>query len=186
MMSTTILCVGNELRSDDGAAIRVGRVLESLPLPAGVAVRYSAQICLDWVDIMADSDQVILVDATSTGASPGTVRRFSCSELAVHMAPLPSGHAIGLPQLLMLLKALHPDTSHQIEFLGIEGEFLQEFGTALSASVQSAIPEAVQQVLNTAASREPLLLDPGLVAQAASAAQAMARWEPSLSESCAG
>ena len=49
-MTTRIVCVGNELVSDDGLGIRVGRALQRLPLPAGVEVVFAADIGLDLID----------------------------------------------------------------------------------------------------------------------------------------
>ena len=67
-----ILCLGNELVSDDGVGIRVGRVLAQLPLPAGVTVEFQLGIGLELMDSLRPAEELIIVDAAQTGAPPGT------------------------------------------------------------------------------------------------------------------
>ena len=93
-----LIGVGNRWRHDDAAGLEVAS------LCGGVLVEGD---CVGLVDLMADSDEVTIVDACSSRAAPGTVHAFSAGA-----APLPalawrsSTHAFGVPEALELARSL--------------------------------------------------------------------------------
>jgi hydrogenase maturation protease len=125
----TVIGLGNEWRGDDGVGIEVarrvgGRLLEGEPI--GI------------VEALAGEDEVVLVDAVSTGASPGTLFVFEADS-----GPLPapifgasSTHTLGLAEALELARALGRLPSKVVVY-GIEGESF-DFGKGLSSPVAEA------------------------------------------------
>ena len=71
-MRTFILCLGNERESDDAIGAEIGRVLQSLPLPADIQVKVVQRLRLDLLDELAEVDHLVIVDALNADAQPGT------------------------------------------------------------------------------------------------------------------
>jgi hydrogenase maturation protease len=143
-----VLCLGNELISDDGAGIRVGRVLESIELPADVQVQLRPAVGLDLLDLVLGAGELVVVDAMTTGRPPGTVCRWSLEQLVSLAQPPYGSHAVGLPELMQLAARLYPAREPPpVEFVGIEAQEIDRFGLLLSAPVAAAVPEALQHVL---------------------------------------
>jgi hydrogenase maturation protease len=118
-----VIGVGNPFRRDDGAGPAVTALLRLLDADSGSRV----QVCeLDGeparlVEVWDGAALAVLVDATSSGAVPGAVRRF---ELGVDELPPGSGaastHAIGLTEAVDLGRALGRLPDRLVVF-GIEG-----------------------------------------------------------------
>ena len=97
------------------------------------------------MEAWGDADQVIVVDAVSSGSEPGTVHRFEATG-----QPLPalftghSTHAFGLAEAIELARQLDrlPD---QLVVYGIEGRSF-EFDHELSPEVEEAAGVLVRQI----------------------------------------
>jgi hydrogenase maturation protease len=145
---TRVLCVGNELVRDDGAGIRVGRILQGLPLPPHVRVELAPQLGFDLLDVVADAAHVILVDAMSTGRPPGTCVTLTGQAIERYSAGASLSHTLGIAELMALARKLAPERPEAtLHFVGIEGVAFAEYGPGLSAEVEAALPEAVDAVL---------------------------------------
>ena len=136
--SLLVIGVGNPDRGDDGAGLAVVRRLRGRVGPAVrlLEVRSNVSRLIDGWD---GSDAVVLVDATSSGLPPGTVRRFD-----VTAAPLPvrafhggSTHGFGVAEVVEVARALGRLPRRLIVY-GIEGaRFGREKG--LSTPVAAAV-----------------------------------------------
>jgi hydrogenase maturation protease len=147
-LNTRILCLGNELVRDDGAGIRIGRILMELPLPAAVSVELAPQLGFDLLDVVASADRVVLVDAMSTGRPPGTCVTLAGQAIERYGAGASASHTIGIAELMALARRLAPErTAATLHFVGVEGIAFTEYGTEMSREVEAAIPEAVDAVL---------------------------------------
>jgi hydrogenase maturation protease len=134
----TVIGLGNEWRGDDGVGVEVarrvgGRVLDGEPI--GI------------VTALEGEDEVVLVDAVSTGAAPGTLFVFEASA-----EPLPtpifgasSTHALGLAEALELARALGR-LPRRVVVYGVEGESFA-FGKGLSAAVAEAADRLTGEVI---------------------------------------
>jgi hydrogenase maturation protease len=134
----TVIGLGNEWRGDDGVGIEVarrvgGRLLDGEPIGL--------------VEAFDGEDEVVLVDAVSTGASPGTIFVFDASS-----EPLPtpifgasSTHALGLAEAIELARTLGR-LPGRVVVCGIEGESFG-FGEGLSSSVAAAADRFTEEVL---------------------------------------
>lgn len=154
-----IICLGNELASDDGVGMRIGRILQSMQLPAQVTLRFYPQIDLDLIDDFLTGQRVIVCDATWTGQKPGSVTvrdARSAAELS-RSAPY-CCHGIGLTDLIAIATEVDQRSlSEQIHVVGVEAMVLDRFGTQLSTPVMEALPLALQEVLRLLGATEGLL-----------------------------
>jgi len=135
-VTTCVVGVGNDLRGDDAVGLAVVELLEG-SLPDGVrAVRCEGEpvaLLTAW----ERCDRTIVVDATRSGAEPGTVRR-----IVAHEQPLPddvgrsSTHVLGVAEAVELARALGKLPARTIVY-GIEGAVF-DTGAPLSPSVQAA------------------------------------------------
>lgn len=147
-MQTRIICLGNELVRDDGIGIRVGRVLASLPLPADTRVEEAPHLGWSLLDVVAQADRLILVDAMSTGQAPGTCVTMQGQAIARYNAGAAASHTLSIAELMELALRLAPGrTPASLHFVGIEGVVFDTYGTQLTPEVRDAIPAAVEAVL---------------------------------------
>lgn len=140
-----VIGIGNPDRADDGVGPLVARRVEQRRLEGvRVMVRSGDLLTLleDWVGAQA----LVLIDAASTHARPGEIRRF---DLAVHAVPtdlcLTSTHAFGLAEVLALgraLRRLPPDTT----LYAVTGSCFAA-GAPMTAAVTTAAAEVEAQVL---------------------------------------
>lgn len=140
---TLILCLGNPLRRDDAAGLRVADALTAAPEP-GAAVRRSAKAGLYLLDDMEGFDRVVVVDAVVTGGAPGAIHSVPLE--AIHGPAGPSPHAIGLPSAIALARAAGAPVPSAIHVVAIEALELSTVGEGLTPAVAAAIPAAVEAV----------------------------------------
>ena len=107
-MATVIVGAGNNYRRDDGAGLAtVMRLRRALPVPsADVRVLAKEGDFASLLDDWQGAEAVVVVDATSSGSAPGTIRRYDARE-----GPLPaafsrsSTHAFGAAEAIELARA---------------------------------------------------------------------------------
>jgi hydrogenase maturation protease len=136
-VSVCVACVGNALRGDDAAGLEVLRLLEGT-LPEGVRVLACEGEPVALLDAWEGCGTVIVVDATRSGAEPGTVRR-----IPAHETRLPdeltraSTHVLGVGEAIELARALGRLPARTIVY-GIEGSRF-DTGAELSPEVAAAV-----------------------------------------------
>jgi hydrogenase maturation protease len=138
-----VIGVGNALRGDDAAGLAVARALrDRLP---GARVIESDGDGAALIDAWQSARFVVLIDAVSSGAAPGTVHRFDA-----HAEPLPaplfhySTHAVSVADAVELARALGTLPPRLVVY-GIEATHF-EAGAALSPAVQRAVDGLVEHV----------------------------------------
>jgi hydrogenase maturation protease len=138
MSGTIMVGVGNALRGDDAAGLRVAQLLAE----RGVEnVRESSGETASLIDLWQGADFVLLADAAQSGAEPGFVSRFDAST-----GPLPvevlhcSTHAFGVAEAVELARALGTLPPRVIVF-GIEGISFGH-GEPLSPEVAAGVENA--------------------------------------------
>jgi hydrogenase maturation protease len=144
--ATLVIGLGNPLRGDDGAGVRVAEALAEKPLPRGVEVANGETEGLGLVSLMAGRRRVIFVDAADVGRSPGHFVRFTPDEVKLlgdeqHL----SVHAAGLRDALLLARALNilPD---EVIIFGVQPAEIGWDGE-LSPQVEAALPGLIEAVL---------------------------------------
>ena len=132
-MKTCVVGVGNELRGDDAVGLHVVRALAGLDAELLECEGEPVGLIEAW----SGFERAILVDATDSGAEPGTVRRLPTGE-----KPLPpelrrsSTHLLGVAEAVELARALGRLPAQTIVY-GIEGASF-DTGAPLSAEAAAA------------------------------------------------
>jgi hydrogenase maturation protease len=146
---SAVLCIGigNRYRQDDSIGPRIADRLLQLNVPDVTVIEHSGEGA-SLMDAWGGVDTVILIDAVSSGATPGTLFQF-----AAHDSPLPAGyfaystHAFGVAQALELARSLRELPPCCIVF-GIEGGGFN-FGIGLSPQVEDTIEALVPLIART-------------------------------------
>lgn len=139
-----VIGVGNLYRHDDAVGLVVARGVRKRASDA-IAV-LEREETMDLVETWRDAEQVVLIDAVSSGAGPGTVHRFDA-----HCGALParsfrfSTHAFDVAEVVELARALDQLPSRLIVY-GIEGKEFHA-GLGLSPEVEAAVGVVVERVL---------------------------------------
>ena len=140
-----VIGVGNPYRRDDAAGREAVRRLRDRA-PHVIATLEHDGEGTSLMEAWQGVDLVIVVDAVSSGAPPGTVQRFD-----VRSEPLPaailrdSTHAVGVPDAVELARALGRLPPRLIVY-GIEGRAF-DAGEALSPEVERAVDEVISRIL---------------------------------------
>ena len=141
-----VIGIGNCLRSDDGAGIRVAEALEAQA--TGLQVLVCDQLTPELAEPISQARAVLFIDAQMSDASGPTAQATG----GAHPQPLeasthgdPSGHALTPPRLLALSAALYGPCPPAWQLL-IPGEQWQ-VGDQLSAHTAAACRNALPVVL---------------------------------------
>lgn len=140
-----VIGIGNSFRGDDGAGLAVvSRLREAAP--GFVSVRECSGEGAALMACWAGCQTVILIDATHSGAAPGTVRRIEA-----HNQHLPTGfagcstHGFGVAEAIELSRAIDELPENLIVY-GIEGERF-DTGRELSPAVGNSVEQVARQIL---------------------------------------
>ncbi len=140
--------LGNPMRRDDG----VGPWLAGRLAEGGLRAREWPGDGSGLIDLFAAEPHIVLIDATRSGASPGTVHRLDAVRTLI---PRPlfhnSTHEFGLAEAVEVARRLGqlPDS---LIVLGIEGADFT-FGAGLSPAVQGAAQRLKAELLGPTATR---------------------------------
>ncbi len=146
MSEILVIGVGNAYRSDDGAGIVAARKLAAQRLP-GVRVMEMNGEGTSLVEAWKDVPSVLLVDAVSSGAVPGTIHRFEAQA-----GPLPTGlerrssHSFGVAEAVEVARALGR-LPPRLVIYGIEASLFNP-GQELSPEVERAVGEVVGRLVS--------------------------------------
>lgn len=137
---TTIICLGNAMRGDDGAALAVAERLRASGVP--VIVEQPANL----IDAWAGARNVIVVDTVYSGAAVGTVHRIDAARgpLPVKLGS-PSTHGLGLADAVELARVVGR-LPPRLSILGIEGHGFG-CGESLSDEVERAVAGVAEELI---------------------------------------
>jgi hydrogenase maturation protease len=133
--------VGNDWRGDDAAGLVAARRLRGL-LP-GVRVVEVAGDPGALLDLWAEAELAIVLDAVRSGAPPGTIHRLDASALPAGLRSA-STHALGLADAVELARALDRLPA-RLELYGIEGAHFEP-GEGLTPTVARAVETLCEQL----------------------------------------
>jgi hydrogenase maturation protease len=135
-VTVCVTCVGNALRGDDAAGLEVLRLLEGT-LGDDVRILGCEGEPVSLLDAWAACETAIVVDATHSGAEPGSVRRIPAHDTRLpDELTRPSTHLLGVGEAIELARALGKLPPRTIVY-GIEGSSY-ETGAPLSPAVAEA------------------------------------------------
>jgi hydrogenase maturation protease len=138
--ATLVIGVGHEGRRDDAAGVRAARLVRALLWPRVRMVECEG-IATSLIEAWRGEPAVVVVDAMSSGAPAGSVRRVDAN-----LGPLPaerfrgSTHGLGLAEAVELARSLD-EMPRSLLIFGIEGTDFG-LGTGLSYPVECAVREA--------------------------------------------
>jgi hydrogenase maturation protease len=124
------------MRGDDAAGLEVARRLRA----AGVDAIEHEGDCSALVDRLAGRDDVVIVDAASTGGGPGHVHRLDADALG-EARLRSSSHAFGVPEAVALARELGR-LPRKLTIYAIEGERF-DLGAPLSPAAAAAVAALV-------------------------------------------
>jgi hydrogenase maturation protease len=144
---TLIVGVGNEFRGDDGVGIYIARKLQKMKLADVLVIEQSGE-GTSLLESFKDRENVIIIDASQSGAQPGTIHSFEVSN-----QPLPkdmqfrsySSHAFGVVEAIELARALG-QMPQKLTVYGIEAKAFDP-GENLSDEVKDAAEQLIIQLL---------------------------------------
>jgi len=139
--SWLVIGIGNLLRRDDGAGPLVIHCLEALALP-GLQTLEHAGDGMALLDRWHGHPRVCVVDATRSGAAPGTVRHFDAIAKPLPRDLFhPSSHLFGVAEAVELAR-MQGGLPGCLQVFGIEGGDFG-FGEGVSAAVNTGVTEVV-------------------------------------------
>ena len=140
-----VIGVGNEYRSDDAVGLVVARRLRQLSLGNVTVIEESGE-GTDLMESWKGADTVIIVDAASSGAKPGTIHRVDARARQIPRGLLHySTHAFSVGEAVELARVMGQLPPHILVY-GIEGERFEE-GMELSGAVRESVGAVVELVL---------------------------------------
>lgn len=139
-----VVGIGNEYRRDDGVGIFIARSLRKRQMP-NAAIQEHQREATGLIEQWRDFKTVILVDAVSSGAAPGTIHRF-----VIPPDELPksifyaSTHTFGIADCLELARTLNQLPSRVVVY-GIEGRDFQ-MGVGISKEVLLSSQKVIDDI----------------------------------------
>lgn len=146
-MKTLILGLGNSILSDDGVGPQVAKELEGRLDPQEVTVLEGSLGGLSLLDLLADYDRAIIIDAIETiGGKAGQIYRLDAAALDAtrHVA---SPHDVNFATALELGKRLGMALPQKIDIFAVEVTDTSTFGEKCTPEVQQAIPHCVEMII---------------------------------------
>ena len=145
MSRAVVIGVGNPYRGDDAVGLAVAERLRDR-VPPDVEVVECEQEPSRLLDAWEGADVALVVDASSSGAAPGTVHRFDAAAGGVPARVFRSStHAFGVGEAVELGRALGRLPARVVVY-GVDGAAFVA-GEGLSAPVEAAVREVVDAVL---------------------------------------
>lgn len=139
-----IIGVGHQFRGDDAVGLIVAQRLRAV-CPRGVTIVEAQTDGAALMEMWAEADEVILIDAVQSGARPGTLHRFNA-----HQQPMPvhcfgcSTHGFNVAEAIELARTLDRLPPRLIVY-GIEGATF-EIGQAVSPAVLASAEELAERL----------------------------------------
>ena len=169
-MRLSVIGIGNSWASDDGVGPKAIALLEASwtagnlgpvrqraiaghqetedgqKTGAQVAFIKARQADIGLLDVLASSDDVILIDAVSSGAAPGTIHRqaWRPNLLTSRGVERASSHGLGVKELLELAGVLDK-LPRRIQLWGVEAGSTEP-GDRLSPLVEATLPKLVEHL----------------------------------------
>ena len=149
-MKTQVLGLGSTVLCDDSAGVRVLDRLEECALGPNVILTMGGTGGLALVDMIQDCDQMIIVDAITSGAKPGTIHKLGMEDLESFMPfHMVSSHGPGLLEVLRIREALlDRPLPHDFIIFAIEAADTVTLSEKCTPDVDAALALVVDQILS--------------------------------------
>ncbi|MFZ5433047.1 MAG: hydrogenase maturation protease [Calditrichota bacterium] len=147
MKSLLVLCLGNEIISDDRFGPVIAQRLQSeSEADLGADVIFAPVAGFFLLDYMTGRRAVLIVDTIRTGrAEPGTLHTFPAGILTPSKN-LTTSHQINLPTVMELGKQMGVELPGQVDVIAVEALDLETLSEALTAPVQAAVEDTLNYI----------------------------------------
>lgn len=147
LRSLLVLCLGNEIISDDRFGPEVAQRLEQESGEIlGADVIFAPLAGFRLLDLLAGRRAVLIVDTIRTGsATPGTLHEFPAGALTPSKN-LTTSHQISLPTAIELGKRLGIQLPAVIDVIAVEAQDLETLSEQMTEPVARAVDKAVALV----------------------------------------
>jgi hydrogenase maturation protease len=139
-----VLGLGNEIAGDDAVGLLVARALRE-ELGGVVDVEESSASGMALIELFADHDRVVVIDAIRTGRNPpGTITEMTLA----HVGPVaaPSLHQAGLPELAAVSERLGLRFPAETAVFAVEVLDPYTIGAPMTEPVARAVAECARHV----------------------------------------
>jgi hydrogenase maturation protease len=145
-VKTTVVGIGNVLLGDDGVGVwLVQRLLSAYTFEPEIEILDGGTLGLGLVTYLSDTDRLLIIDAASTGAVPGTVVVLRERDIPAILRATLSAHEASLCDLLAALTLLGR-TPGEFVAIGIEPQNMIP-SIELSTVVRDALEQAEREVV---------------------------------------
>jgi len=145
LRKTLFIGVGNKYRSDDGVGLVVARKIHEKLIPS-VTVKEESGEGAALMEAWQGFQNVIIVDAVSSDAMPGTIFRIDANKETVPIKFFHySTHAFSVAEAIELTRAMNVLPSKLVVY-GIEGNNFVA-GTTISLLVQETAHKIIEQLI---------------------------------------
>ncbi len=143
---TLVLGLGNIIMRDEGLGVRAcERLTQRYRLPDDVTVLDGGTLGLDLLSYLEEVTDLLIIDAVSAGALPGSLVRLENEQIPQTLALKTSMHQVGLQELLAVM-ALRGQTLLRVVLWGMEPLILEP-GLDLSEPVAMNLDALVTSVV---------------------------------------
>ena len=143
---TVVIGVGNLLLKDEGVGVHVVQALQKNPLKGNdELVLIDGGTCPDIYHLLPESiDKLIVVDAVKGGSEPGSIYRFTPTDMAFSKGTITSVHQLGLVEGIRVMKyaGVNPKA---IVIIGVEPKEIG-WGLEISPELEKKIPQIIDVV----------------------------------------
>lgn len=149
MKPVLVLCLGNEVLSDDAFGFHVAnRLQESDDLDERVEVIYASLAGFNLLDLIRDRTKLLIVDTIVTSrVAPGELHFFPMGQFAPSYG-LTTSHQLSLPTALALGEKLGMHMPRDIDVLAVEAQDIATLSEQLTPPVQQALMPAIERIRN--------------------------------------
>jgi len=133
-----VIGVGNEFRSDDAAGLMAAGRIKNKVIK-GVEVIESDGDGSEMIEMWTGHENVIIIDAVSSGSKPGTIHRVVPEKDPESLELFRfSTHTFSIPQAVKLAASIN-NLPRKLIVFGVEGSRF-EYGDSISPDVTNAMP----------------------------------------------
>lgn len=141
-----VLGVGNLLLSDEGVGVHVANSLMEMTLPSKVEVIEGGTDGFSLMDVVMNTDRLILIDAVKGGGPPGSIYRFDIEDCSHYLDFYKTSvHQINILEVISLSKLIGHTPKTTV--IGVEPKSL-EIGMELSPEIQAKIPKIIELIFS--------------------------------------
>ena len=149
MQKLVIVGIGQSLRGDDAAGLEAVRLWQkTFPQTAAdprLRIEQAGMPGLELIDLLANADGVLLVDAVQSGSPAGTLHMVKPEQVASFETGSGSAHGWGVAETLALARELRYALPEQIFILGIEAASFT-IGDPLCKEVTASLTRAAEMI----------------------------------------